>query len=83
VQFHVLLDIEKIYLEACRTSRSYSRALLSAAIVDGIHSHYYEFAYEHPVPVSPFEEKRFASDTCKNNSNMNTEDVRKKSLLLL
>jgi hypothetical protein len=24
--------------------------------------------YEHPVPVSPFEERRFASDTLKNNS---------------
>ena len=32
--------------------------------------------YEHPVPVSPFEE-RFASDTRKNDSNMNMEDVRK------
>jgi uncharacterized protein YaaR (DUF327 family) len=33
--------------------------------------------YEHPVPVSPFEEKRFASDTSKNNSNMNMEDLQK------
>ena len=33
--------------------------------------------YEHPVPVSPFEERRFASGTRKNNSNMNMEDVRK------
>ena len=34
--------------------------------------------YEHPVPVSPFEERRFASDTDKNNSNMNMEeDVQK------
>jgi hypothetical protein len=33
--------------------------------------------YEHPVPVSPFEERRFASDTRKNNSNMNMEDVQK------
>jgi hypothetical protein len=34
--------------------------------------------YEHPVPVSPFEEKRSASDTRKNNSdNMNMEDVQK------
>ena len=32
--------------------------------------------YEHPVPVSPFEE-RFASDTRKNDSNMNMEDVQK------
>lgn len=32
--------------------------------------------YEHPVPVSPFEE-RFASNTRKNNSNMNIEDVQK------
>ena len=32
--------------------------------------------YEHPVPVSPFEE-RFASHTCKNNSNINIEDVQK------
>jgi hypothetical protein len=29
--------------------------------------------YEHPVPVSPFEE-RFASDTRRNNSNMNMEE---------
>ncbi len=37
--------------------------------------------YEHPVPVSPFEERRFASPTRKNNnnnsSNMNMEDVQK------
>jgi hypothetical protein len=33
--------------------------------------------YEHPVPVSPFEERRFVSDTRKNNSNMNMEDVQK------
>jgi hypothetical protein len=35
--------------------------------------------YEHPVPVSPFEERRFASDTSKNNSNnnMNVEDLQK------
>jgi hypothetical protein len=34
--------------------------------------------YEHLVPVSPFEERRFASDTRKNNSNnMNMEDVQK------
>ena len=34
--------------------------------------------YEHPVPVSPFEEKRFGSDTSsKNNSNMNMEDLQK------
>ncbi len=34
--------------------------------------------YEHPVPVSPFEERRFASDTRMNNSsNMNMEDVQK------
>ena len=33
--------------------------------------------YEHPVPVSPFEERRFASDTRKNNNNMNIEDVQK------
>jgi transcriptional regulator NrdR family protein len=35
--------------------------------------------YEHPVPVSPFEEKRFDSDLSKNNtsSNMNMEDVQK------
>lgn len=32
--------------------------------------------YEHPVPVSPFEE-RFASDTRKNNSNMNMENLQK------
>jgi hypothetical protein len=36
--------------------------------------------YEHPVPVSPFEERRFDSDLSKNNnnsSNMNMEDVQK------
>ena len=34
--------------------------------------------YEHPVPVSPFEEKGFDSDTRKNDSdNMNMEDVQK------
>ena len=33
--------------------------------------------YEHPVPVSPFEEERFGSDTSRNNSNMNMEDVQK------
>ena len=35
--------------------------------------------YEHPVPVSPFEERRFDSDLSKNNnsSNMNVEDVQK------
>ena len=35
--------------------------------------------YEHPVPVSPFEERRFDSDLGKNNnsSNMNMEDVQK------
>ncbi|MDQ3853791.1 MAG: hypothetical protein M3299_13260 [Thermoproteota archaeon] len=34
--------------------------------------------YEHPVPVSPFEEKRSASDTRKNDSdNMNMEDLQK------
>jgi hypothetical protein len=34
--------------------------------------------YEHPVPVSPFEERRFASDTRKNDSdNMNMEDLQK------
>jgi hypothetical protein len=38
--------------------------------------------YEHPVPVSPFEERRFASGNRKNNnnnnsSNMNMEDVQK------
>lgn len=35
--------------------------------------------HEHPVPVSPFEERGFASDTRKNNSdnNMNMEDVQK------
>ena len=34
--------------------------------------------YEHPVPVSPFEEKRSASDTHKNDSdNMNMEDLQK------
>ncbi len=34
--------------------------------------------YEHPVPVSPFEERRFDSDLRKNNtSNMNVKDVQK------
>jgi phage-related protein len=34
--------------------------------------------YEHPVPVSPFEEKRSASDTSKNDSdNMNMENMQK------
>ncbi len=34
--------------------------------------------YEHPVPVSTFEEKRFASDTRKNDSDKRTmEDVQK------
>ena len=33
--------------------------------------------YEHPVPVSPFEERRFASDTHKNNGNMKMEYIQK------
>ena len=33
--------------------------------------------YEHPVPVSPFEERRFASDASKNNRNTNMEDLQK------
>jgi hypothetical protein len=36
--------------------------------------------YEHPVPVSPFEERRFTSDLSKNNnssSNMIMEDLQK------
>jgi hypothetical protein len=33
--------------------------------------------YEHPVPVSPFEERRFASDSSKNNGNMKMEDTQK------
>jgi hypothetical protein len=34
--------------------------------------------YEHPVPVSPFEERGFGSDTSKNNSNnMNMEHFHK------
>ncbi|MDQ3807202.1 MAG: hypothetical protein M3298_03435 [Thermoproteota archaeon] len=35
--------------------------------------------YEHPVPVSPFEERRSDSDTRKNDSdnNMNMEDLQK------
>jgi hypothetical protein len=32
--------------------------------------------YEHPVPVSPFEE-RSAYDASKNNGNMNMEDLQK------
>jgi hypothetical protein len=33
--------------------------------------------YEHPMPVSPFEEGRFGSDTIRNNSNMNMENLQK------
>ena len=33
--------------------------------------------YEHPVPISPFEERRFATGPCKNNSNMSMEDLQK------
>jgi hypothetical protein len=33
--------------------------------------------YEHPVPVSPFEEKSSAGDTSKDNSNVNVEDLQK------
>ena len=33
--------------------------------------------YEHPVPVSPFEERRSVSDTLRKNSNMNMEDLQK------
>ena len=34
--------------------------------------------YEHPVPVSPFEEGGFGSDTTsRNNSNMSMEDLQK------
>ncbi len=33
--------------------------------------------YEHPVPVSPFEEKGFDTDLSKNNSNTNMEDMQK------
>ncbi len=33
--------------------------------------------YEHPVPISPFEERGFGSDTTKNNNNMNMEDWQK------
>ncbi|MDQ5876739.1 MAG: hypothetical protein M3288_07850 [Thermoproteota archaeon] len=33
--------------------------------------------YEHPVPVSPFEEKRSVSDTSKDNSNVNVGDLQK------
>jgi hypothetical protein len=33
--------------------------------------------YEHPVPVSPFEERRFTSDASKNNPNMSMEDLQK------
>jgi hypothetical protein len=32
--------------------------------------------YEHPVPVSPFEE-RFAFDSSRSNDNMNIEDLHK------
>jgi len=33
--------------------------------------------YEHPVPVSHFEERRFASDTLKNNSKTSEADLQK------
>jgi hypothetical protein len=33
--------------------------------------------YEHPVLVSPFEEKRSAGYTSKDNSNVNVEDLQK------
>jgi len=33
--------------------------------------------YEHPVPVLPFEEKRFDTDLSKNNSNTDMEDLQK------
>ncbi len=33
--------------------------------------------YEHPVPVLPFEEKRFDADLSKSNSNTNMEDLQK------
>jgi hypothetical protein len=33
--------------------------------------------YEHPVPVSPFEEKGLDTDLNKNNSNANMEDFQK------
>jgi hypothetical protein len=33
--------------------------------------------YEHPVPVSPFEERRFASNTRKNKSKTSEEDLQK------
>jgi hypothetical protein len=33
--------------------------------------------YEHPVPVLPFEEKRFDADLSKNNSNTDMEDLQK------
>jgi hypothetical protein len=31
--------------------------------------------YEHPVPISPFEERRFASNSRKNNGKMKMEDI--------
>jgi hypothetical protein len=33
--------------------------------------------YEHPVPVSPFEEKSAYDDAIKNNGNMKMEDLQK------
>lgn len=33
--------------------------------------------YEHPVPVSPFEERRFAPDSSKSNGNMKMEDTQR------
>ncbi len=33
--------------------------------------------YEHPVPVSPFEERRFATDSRNTNSKTTVEDLQK------
>ena len=33
--------------------------------------------YEHPIPVSPFEERRSVSDTRRDNSNTSAEDLQK------
>jgi hypothetical protein len=33
--------------------------------------------YEHPMPISPFEERRSTSDTSRNNGSRNIEDLQK------
>ncbi len=33
--------------------------------------------YEHPVPISPFEERRFVSENCRTNSKTTVEDLQR------